>query len=84
MTGERRRLRATFWLLDAPESLAAQNRCNPDGNGIGPFADDGTREVRYVPTGGLSVEDTQPFALAPRLFAHQRHIEDLGALEGWR
>ncbi|MDT5011464.1 MAG: hypothetical protein QOH57_3081 [Mycobacterium sp.] len=29
--------RATFWLLDAPDSLAAQSRRNPDGTGIGVF-----------------------------------------------
>lgn len=32
---------ATFWLLDAPDSLAAQSHRNPDGAGIGTFdADD--------------------------------------------
>jgi len=28
---------ATFWLLDAPDSLAAQSRRNPDGAGIGSY-----------------------------------------------
>lgn len=28
---------ATFWLLDAPESLEEQSRANPDGAGIGVF-----------------------------------------------
>ncbi|WP_046319972.1 class II glutamine amidotransferase [Mycobacterium sp. UM_Kg1] len=28
---------ATFWLLDAPDNLAAQSRRNPDGTGIGVF-----------------------------------------------
>ncbi len=28
---------ATFWLLDAPDSLAAQSHRNPDGAGIGSF-----------------------------------------------
>jgi predicted glutamine amidotransferase len=28
---------ATFWLLDAPDNLAAQSRKNPDGTGLGVF-----------------------------------------------
>ena len=30
---------ATFWLIDAPDSLSAQSHRNPDGAGIGVFAD---------------------------------------------
>jgi glutamine amidotransferase len=36
------RVPATFWLLDAPDSLEAQGRRNPDGSGIGFFAPDGS------------------------------------------
>jgi predicted glutamine amidotransferase len=32
---------ATFWLLDAPDSLSAQSHRNPDGAGIGVFGADG-------------------------------------------
>jgi glutamine amidotransferase len=32
---------ATFWLLEAPDSLAEQSRREPDGTGLGWFADDG-------------------------------------------
>jgi predicted glutamine amidotransferase len=32
---------ATFWLLDAPDNLAAQSKRNPDGTGIGVFNGDG-------------------------------------------
>jgi predicted glutamine amidotransferase len=32
---------ATFWLLDAPDSLSAQSHRNPDGAGIGVFGPDG-------------------------------------------
>ncbi len=32
---------ATFWLLDAPDSLRLQGRRNPDGTGIGVFEPDG-------------------------------------------
>jgi predicted glutamine amidotransferase len=41
MASGRRRVRATFWLLDAPDSLAAQSRAEPDGAGLGVFAADG-------------------------------------------
>jgi predicted glutamine amidotransferase len=34
-------VRATFWLVDAPDSLEAQSRRNPDGSGIGFFGPDG-------------------------------------------
>ena len=47
--GGRRRLRATFWLLEAPDSLAAQSRRNPDGYGIGFFDGDGTPHVDKRP-----------------------------------
>ena len=37
--------------------------------------------VRYASTGGLSVENTHPFMLDGRLFAHNGVIGDLPALE---
>ena len=37
---------ATFWLLDAPDSLAAQSKRNPDGTGIGVFDGDGKPLLR--------------------------------------
>ena len=44
-------VRATFWLLDAPDSLAEQSRRNPDGTGVGVFG-----------PGGRAVVDKQPMA----------------------
>lgn len=41
MSAGRERIHATFWLLDAPDSLAAQSRVEPDGAGLGTFAPDG-------------------------------------------
>ncbi|MEZ2391163.1 class II glutamine amidotransferase [bacterium RCC_150] len=38
-----RPVRATFWLIDAPDSLAEQSRREPDGAGIGTFDADGAR-----------------------------------------
>ena len=40
---------ATFWLLNAPDSLAAQSRRNPDGTGIGVFGADGAALVSKQP-----------------------------------
>ena len=42
-------VRATFWLLDAPDSLAAQSRKNPDGTGLGVFDGHGQPLVRKQP-----------------------------------
>jgi glutamine amidotransferase len=41
MTGGREEITATFWLLDAPDSLAAQSHREPDGTGLGSFTPDG-------------------------------------------
>ncbi|WP_422935629.1 class II glutamine amidotransferase [Sinomonas sp. P47F7] len=41
----RTRARATFWLLDAPDSLREQSRREPDGTGIGTFTAQGRPKV---------------------------------------
>lgn len=59
------RVTATFWLLDSPDSLAAQSRRNPQGAGIGSF--DGT---------GRPVVDKQPIAAwQDAEFAHQARVD---------
>jgi predicted glutamine amidotransferase len=40
---------ATFWLLDAPDSLAEQSRRNPDGTGLGLFDGQGRPHVYKEP-----------------------------------
>ena len=40
---------ATFWLLDAPDSLAQQSRKNPDGTGLGLFDERGRPQVHKEP-----------------------------------
>lgn len=45
----RRAVTATFWLLDAPDNLAAQSRRNPDGTGLGVFDASGEPELRKQP-----------------------------------
>ncbi|MEU7633762.1 class II glutamine amidotransferase [Nocardia sp. NPDC049220] len=43
------RVKATFWLLDSPDSLAQQSRQEPDGTGLGTFAADGAPRVEKQP-----------------------------------
>lgn len=45
----RRAVTATFWLLDAPDNLAAQSRRNPDGTGLGVFDAAGDPILRKQP-----------------------------------
>ncbi len=40
---------ATFWLLDAPDSLADQSKMNPDGTGLGVFDEHGRPELCKQP-----------------------------------
>lgn len=40
---------ATFWLLDAPDSLSVQSRRNPDGTGLGVFDERGHPQVQKQP-----------------------------------
>lgn len=101
---------ASFWLLEAPDSLVAQSRRNPDGTGLGFFDPEGlpvldkeplaayadgafAREarhvssrtfvshIRYATTGEHTVENTHPFAMDGRLFAHNGVIGDLDKLD---
>ncbi|WP_258142506.1 class II glutamine amidotransferase [Arthrobacter sp. MYb227] len=41
--------KASFWLLQAPNSLSGQSRDEPDGTGIGTFDRDGTARVSKQP-----------------------------------
>lgn len=67
---------ATFWLLNAPDSLALQSHRNPDGAGIGVFDAAGTPWVDKQP---IAAWDDTAFATAARNFtgttfvAHVRH-----------
>jgi glutamine amidotransferase len=59
MSGGRERVKATFWLLEAPDSLAQQSRREPDGTGIGYYGDDGAPVVDKQP---LAAYEDQRFA----------------------
>ena len=104
------RIQATFWLLDAPDSLDVQSHRNADGSGIGYFGPAGepvldkqpepafsdqefthaakqakssafVAHVRWASTGGRSVANTHPFAMAGRIMAHNGGFGDLPRLE---
>lgn len=49
MAGGRHPVTATFWLLEAPDSLAQQSRREPDGTGLGVFDDQGHPSVYKAP-----------------------------------
>jgi glutamine amidotransferase len=76
MSGGRERVKATFWLLEAPDSLAEQSRREPDGTGIGYYREDGTPVVDKHP---LAAYEDQRFAeeareIDSRMFvAHVRY-----------
>ena len=49
LTAGRRRVRATFWLLNAPDSLDRQSLANPDGTGLGSYDEHGRPVVEKQP-----------------------------------
>jgi predicted glutamine amidotransferase len=63
MTGGRERVRATFWLLEAPDSLAQQSRREPDGTGLGTYDEHGRPVVSKQP---LAAYEDQQFAQEAR------------------
>ncbi|HSO98143.1 MAG TPA: class II glutamine amidotransferase [Solirubrobacteraceae bacterium] len=63
MSGAPIRVRATFWLLEAPDSLAEQSRREPDGTGLGSFDPIGHPEVAKQP---LAAYEDQAFAREAR------------------
>ncbi|MBZ4323068.1 class II glutamine amidotransferase [Streptomyces huiliensis] len=63
LTSAPERTRATFWLLDAPDSLSAQSHRDPDGTGLGHFDPDGTPRVGKAP---LAAYADRAFAVQAR------------------
>ena len=63
MSGGREPVRATFWLLEAPDSLAQQSRREPDGTGLGAYDPDGKPIVSKQP---LAAYEDQQFAQEAR------------------
>lgn len=63
MHGGTRRVGATFWLLEAPDSLAVQSRTQPDGFGIGTFEEHGRPDVDK---GAIAAHEDALFACEAR------------------
>ncbi len=63
MSGGQEPVQATFWLLEAPDSLAEQSRREPDGTGLGAFTKDGTPDVLKQP---LAAYEDHAFAREAR------------------
>ncbi len=110
MSGGREPVKASFWLVGAPDSLERQSRREPDGAGIGAFSPEGepivakqplaayadrrfgrearsirsrtfVAHIRFASNGGLTMQNTHPFEMGGRLFAHNGVIGDLRSLE---
>src|SRR5436309_13260255 len=81
MSGAREPVRTTFWLLEAPDSLAEQSRREPDGTGLGRFDRDGKPVVSKQP---LAAYEDQQFAQEARevssrtFIAHVRYASTGG------
>jgi predicted glutamine amidotransferase len=63
MSGGSEPVEATFWLLEAPDSLARQSRREPDGTGLGAFGPDGSPIVDKRP---LAAYEDNRFAAEAR------------------
>ncbi len=76
LTAGDHRVEATFWLLDAPDSLEEQSHRNPDGCGVAGFNPNGQVELHKAP---VAAWDDPSFASAARrltsstFVAHVRH-----------
>jgi len=83
MNAGSRAVAATFWLLEAPDSLAQQSRREPDGTGLGWFEANGSPRVDKRP---IAADEDRAFAREARertsntFVAHIR-FASTGALE---
>jgi len=84
MTSAPERVRATFWLLEAPDSLTVQSKRDPDGTGLGYFQPDGTPVLHKTP---IAAYADRAFAEAARtveastFIAHVRYASTGGLSE---
>ncbi len=78
------RVRATFWLLDAPDSLEVQSHRNADGAGIGFFDAAGEPVVDKQPEAAFGDQDfTHEAQQAESLdFRRARQVRDGGRPDG--
>ncbi|HWD64660.1 MAG TPA: class II glutamine amidotransferase, partial [Solirubrobacteraceae bacterium] len=83
MTGGPERITATFWLLQAPNSLAEQSHREPDGTGLGTYTEDGRPVVSKQPVAAYADREfaTKAQEVRSRTFvAHIRYASN-GAVE---
>jgi predicted glutamine amidotransferase len=76
LTAGPRRTRATFWLLDAPDSLDEQSHRNPDGCGVAGFDPAGRVEMHKAPVAAWEDPDFGNAAQhmeSSTFVAHVRH-----------
>jgi predicted glutamine amidotransferase len=74
LTAGEARVRATFWLLDAPDSLEVQSHRNVDGSGIGFFDPDGTPVVDKQPEPAFGDEEFSHEAREAESSAFVAHV----------
>jgi glutamine amidotransferase len=75
LTAGREPISASFWLLDAPDSLEVQSRRNADGSGIGFFGPSGTPVLDKQPEAAFQDEEftrEAKQARSPVFVAHVR------------
>ena len=83
MSAGSERATATFWLLDAPDSLALQSHREPDGTGLGWFGEDGKPHVSKQPLAAFEDEEfaRRAHEVRSRTFVAHVRFASTGALE---
>lgn len=74
MSGAPHRVQATFWLLEAEDSLVVQSRREPDGTGLGYYAEDGAPRVNKRPIAAYQDRDFAREARTARSQTFVAHI----------
>jgi predicted glutamine amidotransferase len=77
------RAQATFWLLDAPDSLSVQSHREPDGTGLGWFDADGSPQVSKQPIAAYGDNEFAQEAkeIVSKTFVAHVRFASTGALE---
>ncbi|MCW3028895.1 MAG: class glutamine amidotransferase [Solirubrobacterales bacterium] len=83
MSAGQERAKATFWLLEAPDSLSAQSRREPDGTGLGWFGEDDGPHVskQAIAAYGDARFATEAHELRSRTFIAHIRFASTGGLE---
>lgn len=83
MSAGEEQARATFWLLDAPDSLSVQSHREPDGTGLGWFDDDGRPRIDKQPVAAYGDAEfaRRAHEIASKTFVAHIRFASTGALE---